>query len=254
MRQMHPQYEPPLLGLMSSEAIRTQIPNEYDCVLVPVGAIEQHGPHLPIVTDSIIGEHLCTQLAREIPRCLVAPVIHPGVSDEHASFPGTITVSADHLISIIHSYLESLDKMEFEHIILVPSHGGNFDHLESQKEGFDTATETTVITIADLDWFIDVLNSGLRDAGVDFEEPLTHAGAIETSLLLHMAPELVDKKRIPSGGNSEVSKQRLKESGVASVSDNGVLGDPSKASEEIGEVVCDTLVAAYRKKLTVKLD
>ena len=106
--------------------IKKAIANGYKTVVVGIGATEQHGPHLPLKTDAVIGEMLAYEVAKGLGNALQAPTIRVGCSEHHLSFPGTISLHASTLKSIIIDYVESLKRHGFETVVLLPSHGGNF--------------------------------------------------------------------------------------------------------------------------------
>ena len=125
---------PPLMALDSTvrleELTWTEVDDALDgdvrTAVVAVGSVEQHGPHLPLVMDTLAGDAVAERVARELGDALAAPTIRPGCSGHHMAFPGTITVSAETLMDTIRAYVRSLDEHGFEDVALVPTHGGNF--------------------------------------------------------------------------------------------------------------------------------
>ena len=98
----------------------------FDSIIIAVGAIEQHGPHLPLKTDSLIGEELTHSIAKKLGKTLQGPTINVGCSEHHMEFPGTVSILDSTLKSIISDYTQSFVKHGFKNIIFIPSHGGNF--------------------------------------------------------------------------------------------------------------------------------
>jgi mycofactocin precursor peptide peptidase len=194
---------------------------------IPLGSLEQHGPHLPLDTDTRIACAVATGLAR---RCdgvgvTVAPAVAYGASGEHADFPGTLLVGhavlADLLVELVRSARRS-----FAGVVLVSAHGGNEEALVSvQRRG---AAEGD-----------DVLVWRCVTPGGD-----AHAGRTETSLLLALDPAAVRLDLAEPGRTEPIAAllPRLRAEGVRPVSSNGVLGDPTGASVSEGRSLLEFLV------------
>ncbi len=104
-------------------------------IVIVAASIEQHGPHLPTMTDTAIGYAVGELVARKLGRALLAPVVRPGCSDHHLAFPGSISIPPEILIATIRAYVRSLSPHGFETFVLLSSHGGNFDALEAAARG-----------------------------------------------------------------------------------------------------------------------
>lgn len=194
-------------------------------VAVPVGSCEQHGPHLPLDTDTRIAEWLAIDAARRLDDVVVGPTLTVSASGEHAGFPGTLSIGTTALTAVVTELVRSAAWTAG--VVLVNGHGGNRD-----------AVRTAVATLRAedrrvLDWWPTV-------AGGD-----AHAGHTETSLLLHYCPGLVDEEAIAKGATEPLAElaPRLRRDGVQAVSPTGVLGDPTTASPEDGRAIAATLVA-----------
>src|SRR5690348_11891152 len=96
-----------------------------DTVVVALGATEQHGPHLPLATDALIGDHLAALIADRLD-AFVAPTVRIGCSSHHLGFPGTLSVSDDTFGAVVGDIVRSLARGGFRRVILLPTHGGNF--------------------------------------------------------------------------------------------------------------------------------
>lgn len=210
-----------------------------------VGSIEQHGPHLPLNMDTLDGDELARRIATELGDALAAPTIRPGCSGHHMAFPGTITMPPEMLMDVIRSYCRSLDEHGFECIVLVPTHGGNFGPVQTVAPGIAREIDATVIPIADLDELMQLQNDGLSDAGIDYEQDVIHAGAAETAVVLAIDEELVRVESLECGPEGDISAARLLSEGFETITENGVLGDPGKATAEAGETIIQTVVDAY---------
>lgn len=192
---------------------------------VPLGATEQHGPHLPLGTDSDVAVALCGRLALARGDVVVAPALHYGSSGEHAAFPGTLSIGAVALEMVVVELVRSADA--FAGVVLVSGHGGNAAPLRAAEAVLREEGRRV------LAWWPKV-------PGGD-----AHAGRTETSLLLAIAPERVRLVAAEAGDRRPLPEVmgELRRGGVAAVSRNGVLGDPAGASVEEGRRLLETLTA-----------
>ena len=199
---------------------------ERPVLLIPVGSTEQHGPHLAIGTDALVAEAVATGLAARIDGAIVAPVIEYGASGEHADFPGTLSIGLDALRTVLVELGRSATLWAAS-VVFVNGHGGN-------ALAVDGATRLLVQESRDVRWV------PCAAPGAD-----AHAGRTETSLLLHLAPNLVRADRLAAGDTRPVQQllPELRASGVRAISPNGVLGDPAGASAEEGARILETMVA-----------
>jgi creatinine amidohydrolase len=194
---------------------------------VPIGSCEQHGPHLPLDTDTRIASALAAELiaAFEPGRILIAPPIAVSASGEHAGFPGTLSIGTDVMATLLIELARSADWAAG--IVLVNGHGGN---AEPVRRAVATLTSEGRNVLA---WWP-------RLRGAD-----AHAGMTETSLMLTIAPELVRMDDAAAGRTEPIADliDELRHSGVKPVSPNGVLGDPMGATADHGRAVLGHLVA-----------
>lgn len=225
-----------MLGMTSSGLLGIRLWTELDerhaTVVVPLGAIEQHGPHLPLDTDIRIATAVAEAAA---PRFggLIAPGLSYGASGEHEGFPGTISLGHDALTVLLLEYGRSACRWA-RRLLFVNGHGGNVRTLRAavaklRQEGRDVA------------W--------IACAAPDYD---AHAGHAETSLLMHIAPLTVRTENLEPGNTTPVTQlmKSMVAGGVEAVSANGVLGDPMTASATAGremfESLTDDVVAAVQ--------
>ena len=201
-------------------------------LLVPVGSCEQHGPHLPLATDTIIATTLCERVAARLPDTLVAPPLAVTASGEHAGFAGTLSIGTEATTQVIVELARSADWTRG--LVLVNGHGGNRD-----------AVNAAVTTVVDegrriVAWWP-------RIAGGD-----AHAGRTETSLMLAIRPDLVRTDRLQPGEQRPLDDiaSALRAGGILAVSPSGVLGDPTAATLSEGNRLLDDLVDDLNRLIT----
>lgn len=194
-------------------------------LLVPVGSCEQHGPHLPLDTDTRIATAVAVGAVERLPGACVAPAVTVGASGEHYGFAGTLSIGVDALATLLVELGRSADWAAG--IVLVNGHGGNVVAVRRAVERLRSEGRRALAWSA-------VVPGG--DA---------HAGRTETSLLLALHPELVDLRAAVAGRTEALTEllPALRAEGVRAVSANGVLGDPAGASADEGREVFDALVA-----------
>jgi mycofactocin precursor peptide peptidase len=197
---------------------------------VPVGSTEQHGPHLPLSTDTDVAVALASRLVQARPDVVAAPAVAYGSSGEHAGFPGTLSIGQDALELLLLELARSADA--FAGIVFVSTHGGNAEPVSRAVRRLTFEGRPVRA------W----QPSAAAAAGLD-----VHAGYTETSVLMALCPASVRTGSAEAGGIDRPSSAgdlmaRLRAGGVASVSPNGVLGDPAGASAEAGRRLVDAWV------------
>lgn len=243
-----------LLEEHSWPEVETALEEGTRTAIVAVSSVEQHGPHLPLIMDALAGDELSRRIAEELGDAFAAPTIRPGCSGHHIEFPGTITISAETLMNLIRSYCRSLDAHGFEHIVLVPTHGGNFAPVNTVAPEIARKINANVISLANLDEHMALTNEGLREGGVEYEEPVIHAGAAETAIVLAVDEGLVRTDELEVGREGEISTSRLLSEGFKAITRNGVLGDPRKATREAGEAILQKVTTVYVERIEAERD
>jgi creatinine amidohydrolase len=225
--------------------IKAAIEQGFTTAVVGVGSTEQHGPHLPTMTDARIGDEVAYLVALKLGDALQARTVDVGVSEHHLAFAGTLSLRPETLKMILRDYVESLVRSGFRRIVFVPSHGGNFATVEQTIVAAREAHPDTEVTgYTDLLGFSGFLNQVSSEYGITAEESGAHAGENETSIMMALEGTLVVSERFAPGylgplGESEV--KLVLESGMPALSSSGVLGDPRKASAEKGKVYVERL-------------
>lgn len=194
-------------------------------LVVPLGSTEQHGPHLPLSTDTLVAVALADGLAGHRSDVVVAAAMPYGASGEHAGFPGTLSIGQEALEHVLVELGRSAD--HFAGVVFVSGHGGNAEPLARAVAALVGEGRRAMA------W-------SPRVAGGD-----AHAGRTETSLLLALHPDVVHEAAAEAGVTQPLEEllPALRHGGVRAVSTNGVLGDPAGASVEEGHELLDALVA-----------
>ncbi len=223
--------------------------------LLPVGATEQHGPHLPLSVDSRIAEALIKRAGDGLPERFplsVLPMMHFGVSPEHADFPGTLTLSAETLIAVLTEVGRSVAAAGVRKLAILNSHGGQPQVLDIVAQRLRREAGMLVFALnAYRYWHAD------RHFPADEAAFGIHAGAAETSIMMAIAPETVRRDRI--GANPSLA-QTLRDGGFKHVrpgsriapfawqsqdlNPSGAVGDARLAAADKGKKLLDAAAAA----------
>ncbi len=223
------------LDRLSWPEVEAELEGGRDTVVIALGATEQHGRHMPLATDALLGDHLARELAERLD-AFVAPTVRVGCSSHHLAFPGTLSLTDETFHAIVGDLVSSLARGGFRRIVLVPTHGGNYAPLAQALEQLPAEQRRRVVAITDLGVLFRVAELGCDEFGVPMEAGGLHAGEWETSMLAATHPDLVHMDRAEAGyvGDLESAVKGMFESGVKSISENGAVGDPTAASAEHG--------------------
>ena len=193
-------------------------------LVIPLGSTEQHGPHLPVTTDTDIAVAIAEAAAARDGSLLVAPPVAYGASGEHQGFPGTLSIGQDATYLLLLELGRS-SAVDFSGAVLVSTHGGNADPLSRAVE--QLTEEGHPVTSWSPSWPGDL-----------------HAGRTETSVMLAIDPARVQLERAEPGDPRPPGQllPLLRAEGVRAVSANGVLGNPAGASAEEGRLLLDRAV------------
>lgn len=213
---------------------------ESTLLILPTAAIEQHGPHLPLVTDTLINNLLLGHALQKLPADLpvyALPAVQYGKSNEHIGFPGTLSVSASTFMSVLRDIGASLSSAGFRKLVLYNTHGGNSALIDVMARDLRAEFGLRTFTLQG--------SGGATFEGLSPQERANgfHAGEVETAFLLAAAPELVDRSAYAANYIADISKPEmlLPENGPATfawltrdIASSGVLGDPRPATAENG--------------------
>jgi creatinine amidohydrolase len=215
--------------------IQREIEAGRDTVVLAFGAIEQHGHHLPLSTDSVFGDELGRALAERLD-AFHAPTVRVGCSRHHLAFPGTMSIEEETFHLVVGDIVRGWARHGFKRIVLLPTHGGNFAPLAAALERLGEVPGVKVIAISDLALLVQATLVLGDELGIPAAEGGIHGGEWETSMMLSLRPELVKMDRAQPGytGDLEPVFQALFAQGIESLSDTGVIGDPRRASAARG--------------------
>jgi len=202
--------------------------------VLPVGAFEQHGPHLPLVTDSLIAAAIATDIA-ERHQLLQLPPITMACSHEHAAFPGTVSITATTLAAIIADIAGSLAGQGIPALLLVNAHGGNYA-LSNIVQQATIHGPRMGLYPSRQDWAEARHDSGMTSGA---HEDM-HAGELETSILLARHPDYL-RAGWDTDDHVADDRRHLTTLGVAAYSQSGVIGLPSKATAAKGHTALQRL-------------
>ena len=233
------------LGAMSWTALRERLGEGPLDVLVPLGALEQHGPHLPLDTDRRIAEAVASRVAERAGRCVVAPCQAVGASSHHLTFPGTASLTSGTLSEVVVETTRTLLGHGFRSAYLVTGHAGNVGAMADAVASLPSDERRRVVAFDDWPAQRDAVHRIAEEyCGLDRETVGTHAGHFETSILLAIAPETVDMTAAVPGhiGPATEASAILRSQGMAALSPVGIIGDPRGADADAGERYLDALV------------
>ncbi len=224
-------------------------------VVFTVSATEQHGLHLPVATDRMIGEHFCNELNKVIPdKVLILPIMSVGISEHHMDFTGTLTIQHQTFLNQAEDILSSVVRHGFRNIILFNSHGGNLAAGQLLLEKFGAMHPDIQMVFAT--WW-KILGDSIFELNESGPGGVGHAGEFETSLMLYMNPELVKLDKIEAVKNIKTydwAEADMIRGSLASIyrsmkgqTSNGVFGNPSVHSVEKGRQITDMVTDSMKK-------
>ncbi|WP_372057353.1 creatininase family protein [Tistrella mobilis] len=236
------------LEFMTSSEVALAIASGIRTIVIPCGAVEQHGPHLPLSVDADHAEHLGVLVAKGVGGALLAPTIRVGCSSHHLAFPGTISLRDDTFEMICRDYCTSLARHGFERILIFSAHVGNFPPLAAMLPRLRSAMPASchVSAFTDARAWLETWRDAVAEAGGEPVKVGGHADIAETSVMLDLHPERVRTRNYEAGRLGLLSQGDLElmwRDGLSAVSANGILGDPDGSSATIGRHCIERIAA-----------
>ncbi len=241
---------------MTWPEVAAALADGWQTVIIPVAAIEQHGHHLALCTDTVLGTKAAELLAQRLGQALVAPAIRPGLSPHHMAMPGSLTLRPKTFRLLVEDYINCYARHGFRLIILLGSHGGNLPALEEVAQRADQIwPDLLVITapeVPDLAELAAIEKLFCLPPGTNGG----HADDRETSEMLAVAPQYVRQDRMVPGYTEPLTEGKRAlffAEGVTALTKVGAVGNPAKASASKGwryfEQTADRLEALVKEKL-----
>lgn len=248
--QSGPTAEPLMLANLTSPQTGEML-QRVEMVLLPVGAHEQHGPALPVSTDALTAQVLCSLVGTLLrPRVAVAPTVPWGVSWHHQGLPGTISLREETLVAIVMDHIESLHRQGVQRVMIVNTHGGNNAALTVAAER--AKRETGMPLVVPVYAYLLLANAARDELG---EDAIGHGGGDEASAILAIRPDLVTRDRLETP-DVDAALQRsatiLRAAGgslpvmMHKRSPSGATGDAAMATAEAGSAILGRAASQLR--------
>lgn len=204
-------------------------------VILPLGAVEEHGPHLPLCTDSIQPEYVAEKVAEKT-GALIAPPVRYGFCSSTKKFPGTITISFDTLRALIYDILDEFVRNGIKKIVVLSGHAGGVHMAALRLAAQDVVEETgaNIMVLSDYDIAYELLD---KDDTIPPDDG--HSGLIETSRVMAIRGDLIKGKGVP--GNTRPPKYMVLKDPQTHFP-TGVMGDPTNATREKGDEINDFII------------
>lgn len=226
------------MDLLTSATATDEARRSARVAVLPVGSFEQHGDHLPLVTDTVVACLIAARVADTYDLFLLPPITI-SCSHEHEGFPGTVSISAGTLITVIDDIRTSLARSNIDKLVLVNGHGGNYV-LANITQQANVAGRRVVLFPGRDDWNAAREHAGMATNGHDD----MHGGELETSILLYARPELV-RDSYTTADHEASNRPHLLITGTAGYTATGIIGRPSLAAATKGKAAMDSLVTSF---------
>ena len=223
-------------------------------VILPVAAMEQHGPHLPVMTDTCIGLEVAKRAAAKasaVRPTVVAPVVWHGLSEHHMPFGGTLTLDHDTFFAVLKCLVRSLVRHGFTDILISNSHGGNVLAINTAADQLAPEFGATIVTTTYVREAAEAIGGLLED-----QPHIMHACEGETSMMMALVPDLVDGSDLAAlatkrkRGPLDAGKASYRWRSYTHASANGVSGNPARASVEKGQNILEAAASAIAELIT----
>lgn len=242
---------------MTSDEVAAAVTAGSRTAILPLGAVEQHGPHLPLSMDADHADALAVRIAHALGGALVLPTIRVGYSPHHLGFPGTLSLRPSTLEALCEDYAAHLADSGFDTLILFSGHIGNYPVMrEFEARLAARLAPLSVIIFPGSEAILDAWRDAAEASGLRAHVG-GHADIAETSVMLVLHPERVRQDRLVAGlsvDTDDAFLARVFSEGLNALSPNGILGDPHGANTTIGrnclDSVTDLIVDYVRSRHT----
>jgi len=223
-------------------------------VVLPVAATEQHGPHLPVMTDTRIGQEIAHRAARKAfarQPTVVTPVVWSGLSEHHMAFGGTLTISHETFRRLVRDLIVALTRHGFRRVLISNSHGGNIIAMQQVADELASQLDATIVATTYVAEAAEAIGALLED-----QPGIQHACEGETSMMLACEPELVNRLELGAlatergAGFLRAGRASYRWRPFAHMTGNGVSGIPEKATPEKGEKLLEVASDAIAALIT----
>ena len=223
-------------------------------VILPTAAIEQHGPHLPVMTDTRIGHEVACRAARMAYASrptVVAPVVWHGLSEHHMPFGGTLTLDHDTFFAVLRCLVRSLVRHGFQDILISNSHGGNILAIQNAAEQLAPEFGATIVATTYVKEAAEAIAALLED-----QPHIMHACEGETAIMMELEPELVDTNDLASlatdrgQGFLSAGRGSYRWRSFTHMTGNGVSGNPARATALKGEAILQAAANGLAELIT----
>ena len=219
---------------LTAKAIRE---DAFDTAVLPIGATEMHGDHLPFSTDTITAEAIAIRLAEEIGTALVLPALDYGMSDHLLAWPWTVSIRPATLTQVVFDIAESLLRHGITRLLVVSAHDGNPPAVEQAARELNHRHGMVVALFGGWQGMSHRLLKGRHDIDLD------HAGSSEMSMILYLAPELAHPEWAVDLPNQKADEPVRVFGPFSNVVPHGFSGQPSKGTAEEGEIILNAIAA-----------
>ncbi len=211
----------------------------YDKAILAVGSTEYHGEHLPYGTDTLVSEHIATEVAKNVKGMLMLPPIPYGMSAHYSNFPIAISLSTETMMHVLRAVFDPLRKHGLNRLIIVNGHDGNIPAIEAATNEYRAEHPDFKMAVLSAWWA--TAGQLLPEDTFEVWDGLGHGGEGETSMMLRVDPSLVDMEKA-KGVVPDLPKHVDWKWTFDEITPYGVTGDPTKATPEKGEAMNDALV------------
>ena len=231
-------------ALLTTATAADTVCRENRIAVLPIGSFEQHGDHLPLITDTAIACVIADRIATAYDLFLLPPITI-ACSQEHEGFPGTVSIGAKTLIAIVDDVIASLARAGITKLVLANGHGGNYVLSNVVVQHNATGRNLTLFPTSE-DWNIARIHASMQTSGHDD----MHGGELETSLLLHAHPQLVGAS-YATADNLAGDRRLFLITRMAGYTTSGIIGRPSLATKAKGKAAVESLVESFADHLKI---